>query len=67
MNNKVPFNKRQKTNARWDMGDFHVISAADALCGSHACQQNLQLFFSQEVCTLSKIHFTSITWQVWDL
>jgi hypothetical protein len=27
------------------MGDVHVISVADAVCGSHAFQHNFQLFF----------------------
>jgi hypothetical protein len=26
------------------MGDVHVISTADSLCGSHAGQHNFQLF-----------------------
>jgi hypothetical protein len=37
------------------MGDFLLISAADALCGPHACQHDFQLF-SKEVRTFPKIH-----------
>lgn len=43
MSNKVPVNKCQKTNAYRDRGDFHAISTADALCGSHACQKKKKL------------------------
>jgi hypothetical protein len=35
---------RPETSVCWDMGDVHVISTADALCGSHAVQHNFQLF-----------------------
>jgi hypothetical protein len=30
------------------MGNFRVMSLAYALCGSHACQHNLQIFVSQK-------------------
>jgi len=30
------------------MGDFHVISATHAVCGSHACQRDFQLFVEQK-------------------
>jgi hypothetical protein len=36
------------------MSEVHVISTADALCGSHAFQHNFQLFVAQKCVLLKK-------------
>ena len=41
---QVPVNIFPNTSVSWDMGDVRVFSTADSLCGSHAGQQNIQLF-----------------------
>jgi hypothetical protein len=43
-----------EANTCWDMGDFRVISTADALCGSHAFQHNFQLFVAQKYALCRK-------------
>jgi hypothetical protein len=61
---EVPINKCLKTSDYWawvwlldywNMSNFRVITTEDALSGCHACQNNLQLFFSKEVRSFSKI------------
>ena len=42
---KLPMQLMSETSVCWGMVDFHVVPTEDALCGSHACQRNFQLFF----------------------
>jgi hypothetical protein len=48
MSKEVPIDIYPETNACVDMGDIRVISTPDALCGSHAVQQNFQLLCAQK-------------------
>ena len=43
------------------MGDLTIMSTADVLCGSHACQHNFRLLFSQKerIFQISLLSFRS--------
>jgi hypothetical protein len=46
MNKKFPVNICPETTVCWDMGDVHVMSVSDAVCGFRAFQHNLKLYYN---------------------